>query len=299
MDATRAITFALVFVSGLYPPTASSASTTTSVEYATVGQALYPGASVPSSVPGTLRIPDGDGPFAAMVILHGSAGIDGRGEQMAKVLLDAGIASIEPDMWKSRGLGGGTKSRPRIISDTLPDAYGALVYLAAHPRIDPKRIGILGFSWGGAVSWITAFGLKPLNTGSTLDALHFAAHVPFYASCTGYLPTARGGKALASIGVKPTGAPMLFIMGTKDDYESDPNSCQTLQRSYPETRMRLRMVEGATHGFDGNVAGRAYDDLAKDGKGGWITITPDPVAAAAVRKEVADFLVDVLRPGAR
>lgn len=65
-----------------------------------MGRPLYPNASVPSTVPGILRVPLGDGPFPAMVILHGSAGIDGRGEEMAKVLLDAGIAPIEPDMWK-------------------------------------------------------------------------------------------------------------------------------------------------------------------------------------------------------
>jgi uncharacterized protein len=278
---------------------AGSSPTTTSVEFSTIGQPLYPGATVPSTIPAVLRIPAGDGPHAAMVILHGSAGVDGRGEDMAKVLLEAGIASIEPDMWKPRGLAGGTKSRPRIISDTLPDAYGALAYLAAHPKIDPKRIGILGFSWGGAVSWITAFGLRPLNVGSKLDSLTFAAHVPFYSSCTGYLPEARGGKALAALGAKPTGVPMLYVMGTKDDYESGADSCLRLQQSYPETRMRLRMVEGATHGFDGRHAGRAFDELAKDGKGGWITITPDPAAAQLVRAEVVKFLVDTLMPGPR
>lgn len=299
MNAAHRITITLAFALALLVPLLSVAQTTSSVEFPTVGQPLYPGANVPSAVPAVLRIPSGDGPFAAMIILHGSAGVDGRGEQMAKVLLNAGIASIEPDMWKPRGLSGGTKSRPRIISDTLPDAYGALAYLAAHPKIDPQRIGILGFSWGGAVSWITAFGLKPLNTGKKLESLAFAAHVPFYASCTGYLPEAKGGKALAALGAKPTGAPMLFIMGTKDDYESGPDSCRTLQQSYPGTQMRLRMVEGATHGFDGSNPGRAYDELANDGKGGWITITPDPSAAAVVRKEVVDFLAEALKPKSR
>jgi dienelactone hydrolase len=225
--------------------------------------------------------------------------VDGRGEDMAKVLLEAGIASLEPDMWKPRGLEGGTNSRPRIISDTLPDAYGALAYLSVHPRIDPKRIGILGFSWGAAVTWITAFGLKPLNVGSKLDSMSFAAHVPFYTSCTAYLPEGRGGKALKALGTKPTGVPMMFIMGTRDDYESSPDSCMKLQQSYPEMRMRLRMVEGATHGFDRRIPARAYDELAKDGKGGWITVTPSPVEARIVRDEVSKFLVDIFNPASR
>lgn len=271
---------------------AHAAGTAEAVEFATLGLAPYPGAIAPRSVPAVLRMPSGDGPFPAMVIVHGSGGVDGRGEAMAKVLLQAGIASLEPDMWKPRGFTGGTQSRPKAITDTLPDAYGALAFLAAQPKIDSKRIGILGFSWGGALSWITAFGLRPLNAGRAIDGLSFAAHVPLYGSCTAYLPGARGGQSLAALGARPTGAPMLYIVGTQDDYESNTDSCLELQKSYPETRMRLRMVDGATHGFDGQRAARVFDERAKDGKGGWITITPDPDAAQAVRQEVAKFLTE-------
>lgn len=274
---------------------ASAGGTTSDVQFPTLGQPLYPGATVPAQIPAILRIPDGVGPFPAVVIVHGSGGVDGRGAAMAEVLLEAGIASIEPDMWKPRGLRGGANSRPRIISDTLPDAWGAWAFLASDARIDAKKIGILGFSWGGAVSWITAFGLKPVGFPTELQNARFAAHVPFYASCTGYLPNAKGGKALAALGVKPTGAPMLFVMGTKDDYESSPESCGELARSYPEANMKLRMVEGATHGFDGPSYGSFFDGLAKDGKGGYINVVADPASATAVRGEVATFLKQVFK----
>jgi uncharacterized protein len=299
MKTSSRISFCFSVILALGSVTNVLASVTTPVEFETVGGPLYPGATVPARVPATLRLPAGDGPFPAMVIVHGTGGVHSNGEALAKVLLDAGIASIEPDMWKPRGLSGGTASRPRIISDTLPDAYGALVFLAANPKIDPKRIGIVGFSWGGAVSWITAFGLKPLNTGTKLDSLQFAVHVPFYPSCMGYLPDAAGGKALAALGVKPTGTPMMLVMGTKDDLETDATTCQQLQKSYPEIPMRLRMVEGATHTFDGESPGRYYENLARGGKGAWINIVPNPTAAASVRKEVAEFLREVFKMGAR
>ncbi len=260
-----------------------------SVEVPTVGQPLYPGASVPSKIPATLRMPGGAGPFAAVVLVHGSSGIDGRGAALAEELRKAGIASLEIDMWKPRGLRGGVDSRPRIISDTLPDAWGAWAFLAKQPQIDAKRIGIAGFSWGGAVAWITAFGLKPLNAPTEVQSARFAAHAPFYGGCTGYMPEGRGGKALAALGVKPTGAPVLYVIGSKDDYESSPRACAELAKAYPEANVQVRVFEGATHAFDGPSYGTYFDPLALDAKGNRILVTADQGAAQTARKEVAEF----------
>ena len=53
-------------------------------------------------VSGKLRLPfDGDG--AAVVICHGSDGVDGRGDFYAPALNAAGIATLEIDMWAARG----------------------------------------------------------------------------------------------------------------------------------------------------------------------------------------------------
>lgn len=85
-----------------------------------------------------------------MEIAHGSSGVDSRGPYYAAQLNRAGIATLEIDMWAPRGLVGGAAGRPRTIAETLPDAFGGLKMLAADSRIDPKRIGIMGFSWVGS-----------------------------------------------------------------------------------------------------------------------------------------------------
>ena len=259
------------------------------VDVPTVGQPLYPGASVPQTISATLRLPNGTGPFAAVVLVHGSSGIDGRGAALAEQLRRVGIASLELDMWAPRGLRGGVNSRPRIISDTLPDAWGAWMYLAKQSQIDPKRIGIAGFSWGGAVAWITAFGLKPLNAPAEVQAARFAAHAPFYGGCTGYAPNGRGGKALASLGVKPTGAPVFYVIGSKDDYEASPQACTELAKAYPEANVKVRLFEGATHAFDGPSYGSYYDPSALDGKGNQIFAKSDSAAGDIARREVSEF----------
>ncbi len=259
------------------------------VEIATAGQPLYPSASVPARVPAVFRLPAGTGPFPAVVLVHGSSGVDGRGSALAEELRRVGIASIEPDMWTPRGLRGGPLARPRIVSDTLPDVWGAWAYLAQQPQIDAKRIGIAGFSWGGAVAWIAAFGLKPLNSPAEVQAARFAAHAPFYGNCSSYLPEGRGGKALATLGAKPTGAPVMYVIGTKDDYETSLQSCHALAKAYPEANVRVRPFEDATHAFDSPGYEPYHDPQALDGKGNRIVVKADASAAQTARQEVAEF----------
>ncbi|STQ91177.1 Predicted dienelactone hydrolase [Iodobacter fluviatilis] len=106
------------------------------------------GGKTPLEVMGVFRTPQGAGKFPVVIILHGSAGIDSRGAMHAQNLAKAGIASLELDMWGARGLNGGAKGRPEKVHDTLPDLWGAEVWLANQEKIDAKRIGVMGFSWG-------------------------------------------------------------------------------------------------------------------------------------------------------
>src|SRR5215472_11722616 len=98
----------------------------------------------PLTIAARLRLPAGTDKRPAVIILHGSAGPSGREGGYAKVLNEAGFATLEPDQWAARGLKGGAEGRPRTVAETLPDVYGARRFLAAHPRIDATRIGVMG-----------------------------------------------------------------------------------------------------------------------------------------------------------
>src|SRR5690242_14588384 len=122
------------------------------------------------------RVPDHtSGGLPAVVIVHGSAGVDSRGGYYAEALNDAGIATLAIDMWAARGWLGGITGRPSGVPETLPDAYGALKFLAEQSYIDIGRIGILGFSWGGVMALLTA--TQPYTLLFTKNSLKFAAHV--------------------------------------------------------------------------------------------------------------------------
>ena len=103
--------------------------------------AVAEGYSAVAEVNGDLQLPNGKagGQIPVVLILHGSGGIDGRGDFHGKALKEAGIGTLEIFMF-SRG------NRPRGGSrENFTQMYGALKYLASRLEIDPRRIGVMGF----------------------------------------------------------------------------------------------------------------------------------------------------------
>jgi uncharacterized protein len=233
-------------------------------------------AAPPLTVAGKLMLPlDDDRPaeksLPAVLICHGSDGVDGRGEFYAPSLNEAGIATLEIDMWAARGDGRGAASRPGSPLETLPDAFGALRFLAAQPEIDPARIGILGFSWGAVVSLLSSAArhADPLKG----EGPGFAAHAANYPVCWlyGRVP------ALALTGL--TGAPVLIQTGDADTYD-DPDAGEKLLASLaPDDARHVRQItrKGAGHGFDRDLPARTINDpAAHNGAGGEVVMAFNP-----------------------
>ena len=238
----------------------------------------------PLQIPALLRLPaSSPHPAPAVVIAHGSAGPDSRGPSYARVLNEAGIATLEIDMWAPRGLKGGL-DRPKSIPDTLSDVFGAFKFLASHTNIDPRRIGIMGFSWGGVLSMLTAttpYAAKYLTPGE-----RFAAHAPLYPVC--YLYNNAPGFEFASF----TGAPVFIQCGELDTYDL-PDTGEKLVRSLASVApglLSIKTYPGATHGFDRDEpAMTVTDPFSHLGKGGEVLFAPNPEAAAEARAATAAF----------
>jgi len=219
-------------------------------------------------------VPEG-GRLPAVVIAHGSAGVDSRGARYAEALAKAGIASLEVDMWAARSTRRGPAGRPKAVSETLPDVYGALKFLAAQPEIDAARIGLMGFSWGGAVTMLSA--TRAYAEPYAAQGLAFKSHAAFYPVCWVYnhVP-GYGFAALATAG-------LLIQAGAEDEYDETPDVCTDLVGSLPPEdrgKVDLRLYPGAGHGFD--RAGEplaANDPFSHRGKGGIMHMTYQPAAA--------------------
>ena len=254
-----------------------------------VSYVTFPSASQehPLTIAAQLRVPVRDGNVPAVVIVHGTAGVDSRGSYHAEALNEAGIATLELDMWSPRGLNGGTgpSGRPEGIPETLPDAYGALLFLASRPGIDPHRIGITGFSWGGIVSMLTATRpYSDLYMG--INPLRFAAHAPFYPVCWGY------NKIPGYEFVELTGAPVLIQSGECDAYD-EPDSCTKLVNGLSEQarpRVKVTMYPEATHGFNRlEPAQTVTDPFSHLGRGGEVRFEANLEAASKSRQATVDF----------
>jgi uncharacterized protein len=273
------------------------------VSFATASAGSTADAAVPDSISATLSLPRSmTSTVPAVVIVHASAGLlpNGPEPRYAAALNEAGIATLVIDMWAARGIPsgpeafggtGGADRRPRLPRHTLPDAFGALTFLAANPAIDARRIGILGFSWGAAVSVLAAI---EANAERALGPEpRFAAHAGHYFVCWPYLPGGPGANVLSA---RWTGAPLQLQVAGHDDYDADGGaSCvkfvEALQ-SDKRAHVSLILHDKATHAWDVTLAFPItfQDRYSHRGAGGPVQMAYDrSVTEAALAMTVAFF----------
>jgi dienelactone hydrolase len=126
----------------------------------------------------TLQLPQGQGPWPALLLLPGSGPTDRDGnqgerrtdllKQLADHLASQGIASLRFD---KRGIGAdrgalasmpGDKLKDYVrFSHFIADSVAAFRALLAHPAVDPKHCGILGHSEGGILAIEASRQLAP------------------------------------------------------------------------------------------------------------------------------------------
>lgn len=113
---------------------------------------------------GTLTIPEGEGPFPAVILISGS-GLQNRNEELmghkpfwviADHLSRNGIAVLRYD---DRGVGQSQNTAtPSTSADFASDVESAYSFLATFTGIDSKMIGLAGHSEGGLIAPMTASG---------------------------------------------------------------------------------------------------------------------------------------------
>lgn len=163
-----------------------------------------------ATVSGELYLPKGNGPFPAMVLKHGSGGLGGiNGDNIRKwaaTFAGWGIAAFIVDSFGPRGIKETATDQGQLSSwADIADSLAALKVLAADPRIDKSRIGIIGWSRGGTPVLATA--LETVRKAVIEDDVKFAVHISVYGpAITQYRDTATDK------------SPFLFLHGEADDY---------------------------------------------------------------------------------
>ena len=210
----------------------------------------------PTTAVGTLSLPErtpATTPVPAMVIVHGSGGITpGREPEYAKLLTRAGIAAFVIDYYLPRGATQDVNYMIRVLSitefDAITDAYAALRLLQTDPDIDPNRIGIVGFSYGGMAA---RFSMDDrIERALAPRAPPFALHVDYYGPCFQNL----NGTAI-------TGAPLLTLRGTADA-SNDLMACARREDELRALGADIETVvfEGAGHAWEARIPRKLHTD---------------------------------------
>ena len=101
---------------------------------------------------GTLRMPEGDGPFPTVVFAHGSGPADRHGFLSLQYFLPTfGIATLAYDK-RGGGRSGGQyvhRFDRENFERLAKDLVAAIQFVKARPRIDASRVGLVGISQAG------------------------------------------------------------------------------------------------------------------------------------------------------
>lgn len=133
---------------------------------------------------GTLTIPEGEGPFPAVVLVSGSGSQD-RDESLfpiaeikpfrlvADYLTQHGIVVLRYD---DQGVGGSTGDIDATIEENTQNAAAAIDYLLTRPEVNPDALGLIGHSEGGVAASILGatdpdLDFIVLMAGMTVDAV--------------------------------------------------------------------------------------------------------------------------------
>lgn len=227
------------------------------------------------TIAATILKPDGDGPFPAVVIMHDCSGLgprsSGAPRRWGDLLAAQGYVILIPDSFSSRGFPDGVCTRPLDtpadrLRQVAPwarafDAYAGLAYLRTQPFVDGTRVGVMGGSHGGSTT-LASMVTPASPTGYLVQEKQhgFAAGIALYPGCGDQYATwvpkrefGNSGPVTEYLGVYRPIAPLLILIGEKDDWTPAPDCAALAARSRDAgLAVDIKIYPGAYHSFDSN-----------------------------------------------
>lgn len=192
--------------------------------------------------------PPGNGPFHAIVALHGCSGLfnehavlNSREATWAKIWVKSGFVVVFPDSFSARGIQEICKSEydREFVRTTRPrDAYGALRWLRQQPFVGDTEVFLFGWSNGGAsLLW----AIDESNTAiRPIEGRDFRAAFAIYPGCQSVIANSNWLNRM----------PLDIHIGALDDW-TPAKSCQRLlKRTVGGPERQLVIYPDAHHNFD-------------------------------------------------
>lgn len=202
----------------------------------------------PQVLKGDLFKPEGQGPFPAVVLLHGCAGLNSAHYTMAKELVKQGYIALVVDSFSTRGIFDAAVCRDHNKLDMLTraqDAYGALIYLQGLPYVDTTRIALIGWSHGGGAALNAADSYNRFFLPEETNQ-RFKAIVAYYPPCFSWQSSPRFT------------TDVLLLLGESDDW-TPPKLCESMAKAaLGSYSVKYIVYPGAFHSFDNPMPARDY-----------------------------------------
>ncbi len=228
--------------------------------------------SVSAPIPATVFRPPGDGPFPGLVALHGCNGIGPSTVEWAQWLQNQGYAVILPDSLSPRHLGTTCGTNALTFAAQARDGLGALAFLRGRPDVNAAKVGVIGWSHGGAATLISASAR--FIHGNHPEGGGYQAAIALYPNCRAFQ---EGNLA----------TPLFMLLGSADDW-TPPTRCVERGTALQAAGAQLAFMvyPGASHAFD--VSGP--DRAPKIPFVGTVHLRYDPAATADAHAQVQRFL---------
>ncbi|MBR0853804.1 dienelactone hydrolase family protein [Bradyrhizobium liaoningense] len=231
--------------------------------------------------------PEGEGPFPAVIALHGCDGLSGHSDSVlpryrdwAERLLKAGHAVLLPDSYGSRELGPQCRVKETHVKarrERVADIAASRAWLMKQSWVARSRVSLMGWANGAsALLW----AVRPQNAARDAGP-DFRAAIAFYPDC----------RISAGLGWS-TRVPTLVLIGANDDVSSPPACRQMVEGAQGRSALaRIVVYPDAYHDFDrANTPLHALagsTDAAAPDRG---HLGTDAQARAESQKEVAEWL---------
>lgn len=195
---------------------------------------------------GYLALPEGDGPFPGIVVIHEIFGLNENIKDIARRFTSEGYAALAVDLFAGRNRAvcmfrffGQLQFNP-MNNSSITDLQNTLSFLAGQPAVDEERLGAIGFCMGGGFASIWACKDQRLK-----------AIAPYY------------GVSPRPIEAVRRSCPVVGSYPTKDFTTSHGHKMEQALQTY-DIAHDIKFYEGARHSFF-NDQGRTYNaEAAQD-----------------------------------
>ena len=237
---------------------------------------------------GLIYRPAGNGPFPAVVAMHGCEGLPEPGSVISRRyadwgerLMGAGYVVLFPDSFAARGLGAQCSAGQRSLRsgrERVVDIEAARRFLQAQAYVAADRVSLIGWANGGVATLWTVRPGAARRDGKP----DFRSAVAFYPGCRRLRDTAWAARL-----------PTLILIGDKDDWTPASPCEQMVAGARGRTaRATIHIYPGAYHDFDHPdlpLQQRLNVALAT-GPIGRVHVGTDEAARADAAKRVAEWI---------